>query len=254
MFPYFLLILIPGLLCFVGVDKDRRGRRKLYIGTTDHVAANNLALPVFFSMLFFMLACRDITIGNDTGNYSHFFAGYRQISFHNIFAQKTDVLFVLYSWLIGRITDNFQIYLAITAAVTLYPIAKLYLENRRHSFLMIILFVNMSVFCMLFSGIRQCLAIAIGIYAYRFTREKKIIKYLLAVYLALLMHHSAFILILLYPLYHATWQKKHLFIIIPFALAIFAMNERIFAVLSFFCQTIRRYTDQKLLKQAPIVC
>jgi hypothetical protein len=51
--------------------------------------------------------------------------------------------------------------------------------------------------------LRQVIAVGFGVIAYKFTKEKKLLLFLLMVLVATLFHKSAFILVLMYPLYHA---------------------------------------------------
>ena len=118
------------------------------------------------------------------------------------------------------------------AAITLLPIAKLYCEDREYGFLKIILFVNMSTFVMLFSGLRQAIAISIGLIAYEFVRKKKLLWFLLTVIIAWGFHHTAFMLFLLYPLYHVTLRKRHLWFVVPVIVAVFAFNKQIFSFMT----------------------
>ena len=191
-------------------------------------------LPAFFFLLFLLLALRDESIGRDLANYHSFFDYYLSAGPEAIFEfeEGRDILFWLLNWAIGQFTDNYQIFLAIVAAITLLPIAKLYCEDREYGFLKIILFVNMSTFVMLFSGLRQAIAMSIGLIAYEFVRKKKLLWFLLTVIIAWGFHHTAFMLFLLYPLYHVTLRKKHLWFVIPIIVAVFAFNKQIFGFLT----------------------
>ena len=226
MLPYVLLILIPGLLSYIAVDKN-----KIYIGTTQRVQHRNLTLPVFFIIFYFMLACRAPSIGNDTSNYIYYFDRYRQVAFWAVPDLDVELFYGYFNWLIGAVTNNAQIFLALAALVSLYPIAWLYSKNRQHSFLMMVLFVNLPIFIMLFSGIRQCMAIAIGVYAYHFVCRKKPIAFVLTVIAAMQFHRSAFILLPMYPLYYMNFKRKHLFVILPVIAAVYTLNNRIFSVI-----------------------
>jgi hypothetical protein len=98
----------------------------------------------------------------------------------------------------------------------------------------------MATFVMMFSGIRQVLAMAIGFVAYEFTRNKKLFLFIIAVCVAITFHTSAFMLIFMYPLYHAKITKKWLLAVIPMLAVILIFNKQIFSGLAFF---IERYTD-----------
>lgn len=241
MIPYILLLVITFFFCFVAKTKEKR---KLFIGTGELIAENNLAVSVFFLMLCFLLACRSIQIGNDTANYKYFFDNYSNQSLSQALDGELEPLFGALNWLIGRFTDNFQIYLAIVTTITLIPIAVLYSQDKRHSYLKIILFVNMSVFVMLFSGIRQAIAMSMGIIAFHFVKKKKLIPFLVVVFITMAVHASAFILLIMYPLYYIKFKKRHLYIIVPLMAITYIFNKQIFTgLLSIMTLFTARYDD-----------
>lgn len=83
------------------------------------------------------------------------------------------------------------------------------------------------------------LAIGIGLIAYECTRKKKLIFFLLFVLLAFSFHISAFMLIFMYPLYHAKITKKWLCAVVPVLIITLVFNEQIFSVLG---SILERYT------------
>lgn len=228
MIPYCILLIVPFFFCFVA---KTRKERKFIVGSGGKVSENNLAILVFFLMLWILLACRGVEIGIDTANYKYYFRIHSNLSFLQIFDGETEPLFKLLNWVIGKITKNFHIYLAIIGAITVIPIAALYNQDKRHSYLKIILFVNMSVFILLFSGIRQSIAMGIGLIAFYFVKKKKLILFLLTVFIAIGIHASAFMLFAMYPLYYFKLKKKHLFIIVPLVITTYIFNRQIFTVL-----------------------
>ena len=85
---------------------------------------------------------------------------------------------------------------------------------------------------MLFSGLRQSMAMAVGIIAYKFVREKKLLSFIIICFVALGFHHSAFVLFLMYPLYHIAFKKKDLWYIIPIIGLVIIFNRQIFTSLA----------------------
>ena len=235
MIPYLVLLFVPFLfscVAFTATVQEQNRKWSLSVGTDKKILNNSFMLPAFFFLLFLLLALRDESIGRDLENYHFYFEYYSSASMEEVFEEGRDVLYWLLNWLIGQFTDSYQIFLAIVAAITLLPIAKLYCEDREYGFLKIILFVNMSTFVMLFSGLRQAIAMSIGLIAYEFVRKKKLLWFLLTVIIAWGFHHTAFMLLLLYPLYHVTLRKKHLWFVVPVIVAVFAFNKQIFSFMT----------------------
>ncbi len=240
MIPYFLLLLIPAIFCFTAVRKTKFGHM-LCVGNNEFIKRHNLAIIVFFFLLFVLLSLRGIMVGRDQYYYKQVFTSYIGQPAPSFEIFQTENLFDLLNWLIAKITRHYQIFASIVAALTLIPMVLLYNEEKRYAYLKIVLFVNMSTFVMIFSGIRQALAMATGMIAYRFVRKKQWLAFLVVVIVALGFHHSAFMLLFMYPLYHVSFKKKHLFLIVPAVGVTFLLNQQIFGILN---RLLASYMDE----------
>lgn len=228
MIPYVLLMFMPLLIssfitqykCKYTINYERK----------EEISKQNCILTVFFVMLFMILALRDESIGRDLKNYKFYFENFSTFDFRGVFEGKRDVLYVFLNWMVARYTNNYQVFLVIVALITVFPIAVVYNKDKQHSFLKIVLFMNMSTFIMLFSGLRQSIAIAVGVIAYEFVKRKKLLPFLLFAFIAWGFHHSAFMILLFYPLYHITFKKKHLWFVVPSIMIVFIFNKQIFAL------------------------
>lgn len=241
MTAYILLIVLSAVFSFVSIRREAPELCIVRAGQGQLGTPGNLALPVFFLMLFAMAALKGESVGNDTANYAYFFDIYHDCSWQTVMDADLDVLYVLLNWLVGFVTDDFQVFLVIASALIVFPLARLYMEDRRYSFLKIVLFMNMPNFVLLFSGIRQYLAIVAGIWAYHMTRKKKPLGFALACVVALGIHHSGFMLLPMYGLYHANFKRRHLLFIVPAIGAVFVFNRQIFTVLLTF---LARFSDK----------
>ena len=242
MVPYILLILIPVLFSVVVYKAPQAQTAEGLMRDDDYVRRFNLTIPVFFAMLVIMLVLRHETVGIDLLNYKYYFNLYRGLPFQTLFAVEIEPLYAVLSWLIGQMTENYQIFLAVVALLTVLPIAVLYAEDREYGCLKIALYLNMSTFVMLFSGLRQSLAIAVGIVAYFFVRKKHLLRFLICVAVAMGFHTSAIVLLLLYPCYHAKFKKQHLWFLIPTLLLVFVFNRYLF---SFLSKVLNRYLGEQ---------
>lgn len=227
MYQYILLLAIPSVFAIV---------RFYYLENTNMEGIvpkqRNSFLIVFFICFFLILALRDETIGRDLLHYKYYFNSYSRMSYKQFPIFSEEWLFRWINISIRRITSDYQIYLVIMAVVTVLPIALLYCKERNHGYVQMILFVNMSTFVMLFSGLRQSLAIAVGVVAYYFVKKKKLVWFLIFAYLALAIHHSGFMVFLMYPMYHAKLRKQHLIYVVPIVTLIFIFKARIFTFLN----------------------
>lgn len=238
MLPYFALIFVS--FAFSYIAKVRK-KQKLLVGKGEDISRNNLCITVFFVFLWFLVSFRSLEIGKDTQNYYRYFNRIINQSFKEVFFDSTEALYWSLNWIVGRVTDNFYVFLAIVSAICITPIAQLYMQDKRHSYLKIIIFANMSVFVMMFSGIRQSLAMGIGLIAFNFVKKKKLIWFFLTVIVAMGFHESAFILFAMYPLYYFRLRKKHLYIIIPSIIIVYIFNVPLF---NFLWRVMQLFTSR----------
>lgn len=226
-----MLLFIPLLIQHTVVGKHHIDRKK----------KNNRAIFFFFVFLTVLIALRHESVGNDTRNYIHFFGQYSKLSWQQLWAKSAEVGFAYYNRIISFFTKEPQVFLAITAAAIVAMMYPTYKRLCVDASLTIVLFCIMSTFVMMFSGLRQMLAVGMGFIAYEYTRQKKLLPFVLIVLLAITFHTSAFMLAFMYPLYHAKITKKWLLIVVPAIVLVFVLNRQIFSILSLFIERYTRY-------------
>lgn len=236
MLPYFLMIFIP-LLFQVTLQITNT---RLKIGRTEkYITWDTIALPTFFLVYLLLLTLRSETLGRDLPNYKYIFNYWGRSSLQNVVSQPQEILFHLYCWFVyNYVSSSFQVFLAVTALLTVVPIMCVYNGDKKQGYLKIAVFVNMSTFIMTFSGIRQSLAFAAGILAYRFLVNKKKLRFLLLALIATFIHHSGFMVLFFYPLYSYHFKKKDLIWLVPAAAMIIVFNRQIFNLLSILMGSI----------------
>lgn len=206
---YILLLFFP-ILC-MGVTRDKRQ-----------------IIRLFFIALLAMLALRSASVGVDLKNYIYYFEKIQIINFASLPYVEIELGYVWLNKLCSLVSNNFHFFVFVVAIICVVPIKNLYEKKIQDPYLTIVLFMCMPVFPMLFSGLRQAIAIAIGCIAYSFVEKRKIIPYLFTIFIAVLFHKSAIILLLMYPLYVYRLKRKHLLMFVPLALFIFVYNEEVF--------------------------
>ena len=230
MFPYYALVIIPLFL-----QIWLKGSNKLIcIGNFPHkITSKNVVLPVFFLLFILLLALRDDTVGRDLANYNYIFESFGNQTFTEIISDRTEVLFHLYCWAFyNYISQNYQIFISVTAILSVLPIAYVYMKDKTYGYMKMAIFVNMSTFIMLFSGIRQGLAMAAGMMAYQALEEKKNWKFLIWALVAIFTHHTGFMVLFMFPLCRIKFSKKNLFWILPIGIFVLIFNAQIFNLLS----------------------
>lgn len=228
MLPFVILLIVPVLAQHIEVKG------------TDYKKRNSFALLFFFALLTTLVMFRHESVGNDTRNYIVLFNKISDLSWNQIGGTTLELGFSYFNKLISLFTQDPQVFFVLTTILTTAMIYPTYKRLCVDSSLTIVLFCIMSTFVMMFSGIRQMLAIGMGFIAYEFTRQKRIVAFIIAVIFAISFHTSAFMLALMYPLYHAKITKKWLYAVVPALAIVFLFNKEIFLVLKII---IERYTE-----------
>ena len=187
---------------------------------------------VFFGILLALLMLRDENVGVDIKTYLYRFNQVRKMSFEGIFDFfESERGFWILNKIISLFTKDEQAYLAIMALITTLPIAILYIKESENAVLSMSIFLILSNFSMLFSGLRQATALAVVAIAFYFVKKKKPIWFILFVLLAFTFHKSALIALLLYPFYHMNITKNKIFAFIPAIILVLIFNKPIFEFL-----------------------
>ncbi|MBE6952370.1 MAG: EpsG family protein [Ruminococcaceae bacterium] len=232
MVVFFILLLVPMAM------------QHIVIGSADinYEKKNRRALTVFFVLLTILVACRHESVGNDTRNYVHFFERFSAMSWGEVGQDSLEYGYAYFNKVVSLFSKEPQFFLVVAAIAVSAMIYPTYKRLCLDPTLSIVLFCTISTFVMSFSGIRQMLAIGLGFIAYDLTRKRKLLPFVLVVCSAVLFHTSAFILIFMYPLYHAKITKKWLYIVVPVIAIVFLFNRQIFSVLSVIIERYTRFT------------
>ena len=199
---YYLLLILPILSVIYKIITGK--------------SSDKIALKVFFFILFVMLALRSVDVGTDLRAYAPYFNRIWESPWLNIlnpFGVQVSTIewgYQVLNKILSSMYYNFHFFLAVVACITIFPIALLYIKESSLPLVTIVLFVNMPTFVLLFSGLRQAIAVAIGCIAFHFVQNKHPVKFICMVFLASLFHISAMILLIMYPVYYMQITTKYM--------------------------------------------
>ncbi len=231
MWGFYVLLLVP-----LAIQHFTVGARDF-----DYQKKNQRALLFFFVVMTLLVALRHESVGTDTERYVFYFDRISSRNWNRLSQVSIELGYAYFNKLISLFTQDTTVYFAITAVITMAMIYPTYRRLCVDSSFTIALYVTMSTFVMAFSGIRQMLAIGIGMIAYEFTRTKKLIPFIICVALATTFHTSAFMLIFMYPLYYTKITRKWLFVVIPTLLILFVFSKQFFSIISLILSQFTEY-------------
>lgn len=226
MTPYYILITAPLIFAF--------GYELYYERYNILVKKKNYTILIFYAIYFILLAFRSDNIGSDTYSYLMHYAAMPKISLKGIWGtyKDSDIGYYLFTKILSVFLKNTQWLLIIVAAITTIPFAYLYYKETKNSLVTIALLMVLPNFQMNFSGLRQAIAIAFVVPGVYFIQKKRWKMFVLMVILATLFHKSAFIMLVMYPIYHCTIKIKHLMIIVPLGIVVYRFNTQIYLLMA----------------------
>lgn len=232
MFPYVLLMFLP-----IAMSRIRFGRATPY--AIEHTS--NTAMKIFWGLLFLLLALRHETVGIDLKVYKRIYNIIDESSWGRALGRSPEIGWSFLNKLVAVLGGNFRWVIIIAAWMETYALSKAYLKYSEDSALTVVLFMNMMNFVILFSGLRQSIAIAMGLWAFEYVRQKKVMPFLGVVAMAIMFHTSAFMLLLMYPLYHVKIKKKWLLFIVPLLLIVYVFKQQVFSFLGLILSLFTDY-------------
>ena len=223
MIPYFILIALPLLVWLLS---------RHYRFTTDKrvlFETRSASIDVFMLIFLFLLALRGLQCGVDTKQYLRIFNAYSTQSVQQLFERyEIEFGYKLLNRFVGFIGGDYQLLLIITSLICVCPLWYFYRRETENQLLTIALFLTVAPYMMYFSGIQQSIAMSLGIFAWYAAKDRKLVRFIAMVLLAMQFHISAFVLFPLYPLYRAKITKKWLWFVVPCMVAVFVFRSTIF--------------------------
>lgn len=152
--------------------------------------------------------------GTDWDLYYYYFTMYDRFGeFNN---GQFEILYATYTYLIKSFTDSYSVFLMISATIIIG--IKAIMIKKLEPFFMVSLFAYYSLFIGDLFAVRQSLAISISLFSFYYIIKQKKLFFLISVIVATLVHNSAVVLFLAYPLFYVKINNKTTVVIIVLSL------------------------------------
>lgn len=190
--------------------------------------------------MFFLTAFRDVTIGTDTVQYSRIYTNITSISSYlqNSYLEPGYIALNYLSKSLGLTYYHFQVLVGIFTYAGIYRFMFKYSENLSYS---CFLFLMMRLMFSIMNISRSWIATIIALFAIEFIKKRKLKEYVLVISIAaLLLHTSAFILLIVYPISMIDLNKKRMLQFLSISFMIFLIGQPVFLAIS---RLIGRYEN-----------
>lgn len=176
-------------------------------------------------------------IGVDSERYARFFGEIAQIdSLKGLINYPMEIGYIFLQKFISIFSDSYTFYFFLVASITYIIIGFIIYRYSSSAFLSYLLFIALGFFDFNLSGMRQGLAVSLGLLGFHYMYNKDIKKYLIAIALAVSVHYSAIILLPMYFIYNYKFKKTTLYLSICLYIVLFLFRNylgRIFSLLYF---------------------
>ncbi len=167
------------------------------------------ALPMFL-----VIALRDASIGADTGMYLGYFTTaasmtWEEFFIYNALGPNFEFGFAVFLKLCATVTKSPHVYQVLYTSIYFFAVVHFANRLEKGNFLFLYFFATHGVYTFMFTGVRQCLAMSICLFAYDYIKRRKFFRFLLVVLLAMSFHQSAIFFILAYPVFKNRMNVKN---------------------------------------------
>lgn len=215
MMPY-IICLFPILVAAVLLAKERIARQR-----------RHLILPLL--PLAVLMAFKGEYVGADTRSYNDMVFAMLEGTFYSTKSyNRMEIGYKFFLEIISYISDNPQLQYIVYSVFFVISFGYFIKKNVVNSPRFVVLFMGMNLFAFYLTGIRQSIAMMICLFAYEQIKQKKPVKFLLIVGLALLFHKSAVFFLIAYPIAHIQITKDKIPLYVGMVLVVAAGNKVLF--------------------------
>lgn len=195
-----VFIIVLGIIMFY---------KKNNLEISEKKVSRKLYLIISFSVLCVVMAFRGLSVGTDTKLYVSIFNNYSNMSWIDVLTFKDAFIgFAIFNKIVSVISADSHAILVAAAVLTCFLTARFIYKNSDHVVYSTALFILFYHYLNCFNIFRQYIAIMIVVNALPLLIKKKTLKYALICILAMSIHNTAVMALLLLPLSKMEFDKK----------------------------------------------
>lgn len=198
-FSAFALIILLYFLIYAHGDKKSNSKRILF-------------LFLSFSLLFFIMGFRTEQVGTDTELYCTIFDNIKKMNFSNIInSMDSSILYVLYNKIVSLVSlQRNSIIISNSFLICFFSFLFIYNNSKKNVLIPVLLFMCFYHFFSAMNISRQYIAVMIVANAYYYLKNDRKKMFLLLCLSATLIHNTAIVSFVLFPLFYLKMNKKNI--------------------------------------------
>ena len=209
---YFVLVIYVILCKYIYRDNSKKFTTAAFVG------------------LFIVMAFRNARmVGNDSSS-SYYLMFINRLDF--TYDKFTNIGLQLLFDGIKLFSDNYQWVIVISAVVVCYSYYKLVSKYSENTFISIMWLMGMLFYTLFFSALKQAWAMAFLCFAFDAATERKLIKYIIFLFIAVMFHAPALIFLPVYWIYGLKLKKSFPLMLEAIFLIVFIFRTRILSLMT----------------------
>ncbi|MCT1797324.1 EpsG family protein [Aerococcus viridans] len=166
-------------------------------------------------ILIFISAFRSPLVGTDTNSYVYYFDLSKNLNISQILKNDYGIEkgYLIYNWLVSRISDQRWVLFMINAIIINVPILYYIYKNSRYIVLSVYLYITLYLYGVSLNVTRQFLAIGIFLLGFEILKRGHRITYIVLILIASTFHQSAIIFLIIGLLLYIKPNWKNMLII-----------------------------------------
>lgn len=187
-------------------------------------------------VLIFILGFRGMDVGIDTKVYYDIYNSVKEFSLGIFFVEDIECGYYLLQYFVKSVFGEFQILLLIVAIFFITVISYHIYKYSSNPWLSYILFIIYGFYSFAMSATRQTIAIGFIMIAYEFIKQKKLFKFLIFVFIAMLFHISAIIFLPAYWFNKFKLNRKNILLFFMVGIALIGLRSPIQIIMNNFAR------------------
>lgn len=187
------------------------GNREVTLSIFNHKQLH-IRYTIIMVFLAFLAAFRARTVGSDTSGYLELFDSIKYLKFRDldIYSDRFEIGYIWMNKILSYISSNSQIILIVSSIFAYYFYGKFIMKFSPMIGLSILIFFFARFHDSSLSLVRQVVATGFVLWAYLNLKENKNIIFFILMFLAFLMHKSAIVFFIAWPITKIQFKKSYI--------------------------------------------
>ena len=172
----------------------------------------HLIYPIFLFLGLFS-ALRGPEVGNDTKHYLDIYQGIISTEYYYGYLIRYEIGYVWLNRICGYISHNIQTIIIVSATITTIGYLYFFRTYSKSIYLSILMFICLRYYDQTLNIIRECIAICIILYSFKYIIRSKFIPYCISIIIAFLFHKTAIVFLSAWWISKIKFTKRNLYLI-----------------------------------------